>query len=320
MSHSIYAILMNISCKLVSSFITNFRSDPLKESNETDTFIQEEDIQKTWKCNLISLSDQVIEEGHSYLTKQDEDKIPELVIGYEEREEREEERNVQNKNTHNEKLEEYLVTLLDAEYSALYPNEETINWESDILIFPRWRIKSRKEVDNIPLYAFTAYKRVGQKIHPVSGTFPEQVRVQRIIPNDPLKSLPILSPHPPDFEPTKRLTHERMEGLKINQDNFLWAEEEKLFQQIVRCNDLTLAFEEKDRGTLKREYFSDYIMATIPHSPWEYRNIPIPPGIREKVIEMLKSKIEAGVYEPSQSSYRGRWLCVNEEWFITDCT
>jgi hypothetical protein len=61
---------------------------------------------------------------------------------------------------------------------------------------------------------------------------------------------------------------------------------------------------------LKKEYFSDYIMPIIPHTPWEFKNIPIPPGIRNKVIEMLKSKIEAGVYEPSQSSYRGRWFCV----------
>ena len=51
-------------------------------------------------------------------------------------------------------------------------------------------------------------------------------------------------------------------------------------------------------------------MPIVPHTPWEYRNIPIPPGIRDKVIELLKHKINAGVYEPSQSSYRSRWFCV----------
>jgi hypothetical protein len=54
---------------------------------------------------------------------------------------------------------------------------------------------------------------------------------------------------------------------------------------------------------LKKEYFSDYIMPIVPHTSWEFKNIPIPPEMRNKVIEMLKSKIEAGVYEPSQSSY-----------------
>jgi hypothetical protein len=101
-----------------------------------------------------------------------------------------------------------------------------------------------------------------------------------------------------------------MVDLNLNPDNFLWPEEEKLFQQVLKLNEATLPYEEKDRGTLKKEYFSDYIMPTVPHTPWEYKNIPIPPGIRDRVIEMLKSKIEAGVYEPSQSSYRGRWFCV----------
>jgi len=61
---------------------------------------------------------------------------------------------------------------------------------------------------------------------------------------------------------------------------------------------------------LKESYFTPYIIPTIPHTPWEYRNIPIPPGIRDKVIELLKHKINAGVYEPSQSAYRSRWFCV----------
>jgi hypothetical protein len=33
-------------------------------------------------------------------------------------------------------------------------------------------------------------------------------------------------------------------------------------------------------------------------------------GIRDKVIKLLKEKMAAGVYEPSQSSYRSKWFCV----------
>jgi hypothetical protein len=100
-----------------------------------------------------------------------------------------------------------------------------------------------------------------------------------------------------------------MKELGVNHNNLLWPEEER-FQQVIQLNEATLPYEEKDRGTLKKEYFSDYIMPIVPHTPWEFKNIPIPPGIRNKVIEMLKSKIEAGIYEPSQSSYRGWWFCV----------
>jgi hypothetical protein len=40
------------------------------------------------------------------------------------------------------------------------------------------------------------------------------------------------------------------------------------------------------------------------------KNIPIPPGIYERVIEIIRDKMAAGVYEPSNSSYRSRWFCV----------
>lgn len=71
-----------------------------------------------------------------------------------------------------------------------------------------------------------------------------------------------------------------------------------------------LAFVETDRGTIREDYFSPYVMPTISHTPWEERNIPIPPGIKNKVIELLKQKMDTGVYEHCQSAYRSKWFCV----------
>lgn len=68
----------------------------------------------------------------------------------------------------------------------------------------------------------------------------------------------------------------------------------------------TLDFEETDRGTLQEDYFSSYIIPTIPYVPWAERNIPIPLGILNDVVKLLKDKIAAGFYEPSQSSYRSK--------------
>jgi len=75
-------------------------------------------------------------------------------------------------------------------------------------------------------------------------------------------------------------------------------------------NQHSLACKEHKRGTLKESYFTPYIIPTVPHTPWEYKNIPIPPGIQDKVIELLKHKMNTGVYEPSQSANRSRWLCI----------
>src|ERR1700727_2812795 len=64
------------------------------------------------------------------------------------------------------------------------------------------------------------------------------------------------------------------------------------------------------RGNFSEEYFSPYIIPTIPHIPWAHGNAPIPPGIREEVIAILKKKIENGVLEGCQSAYRSHWFCV----------
>jgi hypothetical protein len=40
------------------------------------------------------------------------------------------------------------------------------------------------------------------------------------------------------------------------------------------------------------------------------KNIPIPSGIYEEVCRIIRNKLNAGVYEPSNSSYFSRWFCV----------
>ena len=156
----------------------------------------------------------------------------------------------------------------------------------------------------------TAYKRVDKKVKPVPAIYPQHARVQRQIPEDPLLSLPPLSTNPPEFKPMERISNEGMDELKINEDGSLLPEEVKLFKHIMVLNQEVLAFDESQCGTFKESYFSPYIIPTVEHEPWVHKNIPIPPGIRDKVIELLREKVKAGVYEPSQSSYRSRWFCV----------
>jgi hypothetical protein len=157
---------------------------------------------------------------------------------------------------------------------------------------------------------FTAYKRVGKKIHPVSTQFPIDCRVTRQIPEDPLLTLPHLPTRPPKFTPTAKISMERLAELNINPAGFLWPEEEKLFQHVMKLNETGIAFEDIERGTLKDSYFSPYIIPTVPHLPWEYRNIPIPKGLLPRILEVLKLKMAADVYEHSQSSYRSQWFVV----------
>ncbi|ETW76593.1 hypothetical protein HETIRDRAFT_455118 [Heterobasidion irregulare TC 32-1] len=51
-------------------------------------------------------------------------------------------------------------------------------------------------------------------------------------------------------------------------------------------------------------------MPVVEHKPWVQCNIPILPGIYDEVCRLIKTKIAAGVYEPSNSSYRSHWFTV----------
>lgn len=151
-----------------------------------------------------------------------------------------------------------------------------------------------------------------KKIRPVPAHLPEDCLVQRRFPSNPLHTMPPLSIHPPqNLIPTKRLTEERLKILRIN-EGFLWPQEEKLFISIFEKNANVLAFDETERGTLRQDYFSDYIIPTVEHIPWMKKPIPIPPGLRDRVIEALKKKLEIGVYEYSQASYRSAMFFIKK--------
>jgi len=52
------------------------------------------------------------------------------------------------------------------------------------------------------------------------------------------------------------------------------------------------------------------VIPTVEHILWSLKNIPIPPGIFPRIVEIIKSKIAAGVYELSNSSYHSRWFYI----------
>ncbi|OBZ70364.1 hypothetical protein A0H81_09645 [Grifola frondosa] len=63
------------------------------------------------------------------------------------------------------------------------------------------------------------------------------------------------------------------------------------------------AWDDTERGRFRQDFFPPVEIPVIEHKPWVQRNIPIPPGIFDEVCRIIRKKIEAGVYEPSNSSY-----------------
>jgi hypothetical protein len=165
---------------------------------------------------------------------------------------------------------------------------------------------------SVPIYLSTKkkYKPVALKVKPVIGTLPDKFRIIRNIVGDPLKDIPKLPTHPPPFTPTGRYTQERKDLFDKLNPGFLLPTERNLLHYFMMIHNEAFAWETSERGHFREDFFPPIDIPVIPHKPWVQRNIPIPPGLHEELCRLVKDKIDAGVFEPSNSSYRSRWFCV----------
>lgn len=169
-------------------------------------------------------------------------------------------------------------------------------------------INSKTDLETVSSYA--KYKPVHLKTKPVYAELPDIYRIKREIKGDPLKDMPPLNPHPPEFKPKGRYTQERMEMIDKKHVMDLWPEERKLLHDVIANQNEAFAFDDSEGGRFRSDFFPPVFVPTIEHKPWVLKNIPIPPGLYDEICRIVKSKIDAGVYEPSNSSYRSRWFTV----------
>jgi len=148
------------------------------------------------------------------------------------------------------------------------------------------------------------YKPVALKVKPVLGTLPERFRITREIIGDPLKNMARLPERPPEFQTKGRYNLDRKEKLNtIYPAGFLWPEKRKLMHWLVAEQNEAFAWDNTEWGKFKEEFFPPVEISTVAHIPWVEKPFRIPPAIYEEVCKMIKRKINAGVYEPSNSSY-----------------
>lgn len=176
--------------------------------------------------------------------------------------------------------------------------------------FPKPFLRS----ENVKIFASKKYKPVAQRTKPIIGHLPSPFRILRNITGDPLGDLPKLNPKPKPFVPTGRYTSERKEIIdKIHDSDFLWSAEKDLLHDFMMLQQDAFAWDDSERGHFREDFFPPVVMPVVPHTPWVLRNIPIPPGKYNEICKIIRQKIDAGVYEPSNSSYRSRWFCVEKK-------
>ena len=64
------------------------------------------------------------------------------------------------------------------------------------------------------------------------------------------------------------------------------------------------AWSDEECSCFKAKYFSPVEFPVVPHMPWVEKNIPILPRLYKEICKILKCKIAAGIYKPSNSVYR----------------
>ena len=80
--------------------------------------------------------------------------------------------------------------------------------------------------------------------------------------------------------------------------------------QLVAKQNKAFAQDDTEQGKFKEEFFPPVEIPTVAHISWVEKPFRIPPVIYEEVCKIIKRKIDARVYEPSNSSYQSRWFCV----------
>jgi hypothetical protein len=178
------------------------------------------------------------------------------------------------------------------------------SWSSNCQEVVDLEQKSEKRYKLVRVFGSRKYKPVGVKVKPIKTHLPEEFRIEREIIGDPLEGMPELPTNPPEFTPGKRYTEESKKVIDDNHpEGFLWEEERKLMHSMMKLQEEGFAWETEEAGNFRKDFFPPVKFPVVPHTPWVERNIPIPPGIYPEVCKLIKAKIDAGTYEPSNSSY-----------------
>ena len=96
----------------------------------------------------------------------------------------------------------------------------------------------------------------------------------------------------------------------LHSTNFLWPAERELLQHFVSLQNEGFTWDNSEWGHFREDFFPPVEIPVVAHTPWVKRNIPIPPGIYDEVSRIIRIKMDAGVYERSNSSYCSRWFCI----------
>ncbi|KAF8222967.1 hypothetical protein L208DRAFT_1319487 [Tricholoma matsutake] len=92
--------------------------------------------------------------------------------------------------------------------------------------------------------------------------------------------------------------------------DFLSEQEIDLLVYVLSSCEKALTFCNAEQGMFSQEYFPDYEIPVIEHTPWAQPPICVPKAIESTVQQMLEEQKAAGKYEYSMASYQSMIFTV----------
>jgi hypothetical protein len=168
----------------------------------------------------------------------------------------------------------------------------------------------------------TMYKRVADKVHPVDnvpsdGSVPKgtinwrKERFDQMVSKMDMseKYADWLTPKFSDIKEGSRLHSDRVDAIK-EQLGELRQQEVDVFLEMLRKREAALAWDFTEKGMLHESVAPPQVINTIPHKAWQSKAFPLPRGMEEPVIKLLRTRLEAGVLEEGHGPYRNYWFLV----------
>ncbi|KAF8916924.1 hypothetical protein CPB85DRAFT_1483376 [Mucidula mucida] len=150
------------------------------------------------------------------------------------------------------------------------------------------------------------FKPVARKYRPVPSYMPDPAaQVFKDIPKRPPNPIPLDPPPIDSLDFSGRITRERLDLLvsKIPPDT-LTPKEMRAMAYVVMLHPNAFAFDYSEKGEFSPEYYPDYEIPVIEHTPWQRPPIFIPIALRDHVRDEIQRLEQAGKFEPSVASYR----------------
>jgi hypothetical protein len=173
----------------------------------------------------------------------------------------------------------------------------------------------------VPVY--TLYKPKSKKVQPVDigdekGEKPggredwyERAKLRETPQEQEGKYKDHLIPRFCDIPRGSRLTPERVKKLDVGEE--ITPEERDLFEEMLLNREKAIAFDWKECGKVHEDVTPPIVIKTVPHKAWQAAGFAFPKALREKMMEMLRDRLDKGVLERCFGPYRNPWFLVSKK-------